>query len=113
MTWDTSCPDWERRILAGESLVPELPLNEDEADKALRIFKRLRIPDVIGTPTIGDAAGPWLFPIVRAIFGAYDPGTNRRMLSELFLLIAQEELEDRKRRLDHADGADHEPPARG
>jgi phage terminase large subunit-like protein len=89
MSWDTSCPDWERRILAGESLVPELPLNDDEADKALRIFKRLRIPDVIGTPKIGDAAGPWLFPIVRAIFGAYDPSTNRRMLSELFLLIAK------------------------
>lgn len=85
--WNTACPDWETRIIEGRSLVPELPLNEDEAAKALRILKRLRIPDVIGTPTIGEAAGPWLFPIVGALFGAYDPATNRRMLSELFLLV--------------------------
>lgn len=87
MSWNTALPDWERRILEGRSLVPELPLFRDEAAKALRIFKRLRIPDVIGTPTIGDAAGPWLFPIVEALFGAYDPAANRRMISEMILLI--------------------------
>jgi phage terminase large subunit-like protein len=85
--WDTSCRDWERRLLAGESLVPDLPLYRDEADRALSIFKRLLIPDVIGFPSMEEAAGPWLFNIVEAIFGSYDPATNRRMLSEFFVLV--------------------------
>lgn len=85
--WDTSCVDWEKRFLAGESLVPKLPLFESEAARALRVFKRLKLPDVIGTPTMGDACGPWFFPIVEALFGAYDPVNNVRMIQEVFQLI--------------------------
>ena len=85
--WDTSCPDWEERILAGRSLVPELPLYEDEAAKALRVFKRLRLPDVIGTPTLGEVCGEWFFPIVTALFGSYERATNTRHISEIFQLI--------------------------
>src|SRR5262245_53178476 len=86
-SWDMSCPDWEDRILEGRSLVPELPLYEAEAARALRCFKRLHLPDVIGTPTMGEACGPWFYPIVEALFGSYDPQTNRRYISEAFLLI--------------------------
>src|SRR5256885_1101155 len=86
-SWNPALPDWERRIRAGESLVPELPLFQDEAARALRIFKRLRIPDVIGTPTMADACGPWFLPIVAAVFGCYDPEAHVRMLQEFFLLI--------------------------
>jgi phage terminase large subunit-like protein len=85
--WSTACPDWEQRLLAGTSLVPTLPLFDAEAARALRVFKRLRIPDVIGTPTMAEACGPWFFPIVAALLGSYDPETNRRMIQELFLLI--------------------------
>jgi phage terminase large subunit-like protein len=85
--WDTSCRDWEERILSGRSLVPELPLFREEAAKALRVFKRLRLPDVIGTPTMGEVCGPWFFRIVEALFGAYDPDTNIRHISEVFQLI--------------------------
>lgn len=85
--WSTAVPDWEERLLAGRSLVPDLPLFETEAARALRVFKRLRIPDVIGTPTMAEACGPWFFPIVAALLGSYDPETNRRMIQELFLLI--------------------------
>jgi phage terminase large subunit-like protein len=85
--WDTSCPDWEERILDGRSLVPDLPLYQGEAARALRCFKRLRLPDVIGTPTMGDACGPWFFPIVASLFGSYDPATNIRHISEVFQLI--------------------------
>src|SRR4051812_42701495 len=85
--WDTSCLDWEERILDGRSLVPELPLYEAEAAKALRVFKRLRLPDVIGTPTLEDACGAWFFPIVAALFGSYDRATNTRRISEVFQLI--------------------------
>ena len=85
--WNTACPDWESRLLSGRSLVPDLPLFRAEADKALRIFKRLRIPDMPGKPTMGDVAGPWLFPIVEAIFGSFDVETNKRMIQEFFWLI--------------------------
>ena len=36
---------------------------------------------------MGDVAGPWLFPIVEAIFGSYDRETERRMINEFFWLI--------------------------
>lgn len=85
--WSTACPDWENRLLSGRSLVPDLPLFRAEADRATRIFKRLRLPDVIGTPTMAEACGEWFFPIVEALFGSYDPTTNRRMIQEFFELI--------------------------
>lgn len=87
MAWNTACPDWEERILTGRTLVPDLPLFEDEAARAVRIFNRLRIPDVIGKPTMAEAGTEWLLPIVRAIFGAYDPATDRRMIQEFFWLV--------------------------
>lgn len=85
--WSTAVPDWEKRILAGASLIPDLPLNAAVAEKALRIFKRLRVPDLIGAPTYGEVCGEWVFEFVRAIFGSYDPETKRRMLREFFLLV--------------------------
>lgn len=85
--WDTSVPDWEKRLLAGESLIPDLPLFDEVADKALRIFKRLKVPDIIGTPTFGEVCEDWVFDFVRVIFGSYNPETKRRMLREFFLLV--------------------------
>lgn len=85
--WSTACLDWEARLLEGRPLVPELPLFRSEADKALRVFKKLKLPDVIGTPRMAEACGPWFFPIVEALFGSYDPAANRRMIQEYFLLI--------------------------
>ncbi len=85
--WDTSCLDWETRLREGRSLVPDLPLFEEEAAKGLRIFKRLHVPDMHGKPKMGDVAGPWLFPIVEAIFGSYDPVNHVRMIQEFFWLI--------------------------
>lgn len=87
MLWNTACPDWEDRILNRRPLVPDLPLFEDQAEKALRIFKRLRVPDIFGTPTYGEACDEWVFDLVRAIFGSYDETIRRRMLREFFLLI--------------------------
>lgn len=85
--WDTSLPDWKERIVAGRSLIPDLPLYDHVADKALRIFKRLRIPDVAGTPTFGESSGQWVFDLVRAVFGSYDPERRVRMIREFFLLV--------------------------
>lgn len=85
--WNTACPDWEHKLMAGKSMVPHLPLFDDEAARALRIFKRLRLPDVHGNPTLGETADDWIFDIVAAIFGAYDPVTRRRMIQDFFLLV--------------------------
>lgn len=67
--------------------MPDLPLFEAEADKAVRIFNRLRIPDVPGTPRFVDATGDWFRAIVRALFGSYDEATGQRMIQEVFLLV--------------------------
>jgi phage terminase large subunit-like protein len=85
--WSTAVLDWKDRILDGRPLVPELPLFDAYADKALRIFKRLRVPDLIGKPTYGEVCEPWVFDFVRAIFGSYDPAKKARMLREFFLLV--------------------------
>jgi len=37
--WNTACLDWEERLLAGRSLVPDLPLFREEAQRAVRVFK--------------------------------------------------------------------------
>jgi len=85
--WDTSCRDWESRLLAGKSLVPKLPLYTGEVELALNVFKRLRLPDVIGTPTMAEACGEWYFEIVAALFGSYNPKTHVRNIQEFFQLI--------------------------
>lgn len=85
--WDTAVPDWEERIIARRSLVPTLPLHDDQAEKALRIFKRLRVPDIFGKPTYGEVCDEWVFDLVRTIFGAYDVETKCRAIQEIFLLV--------------------------
>ncbi|MGR9116950.1 MAG: terminase large subunit [Gammaproteobacteria bacterium] len=89
MEWTTACPDWESRIIAGESLIPCDPLFPGEADHALSVFKELRLIDVIGQPNFGQAGRPWLFDFVGSIFGAYNPDSGRRLIREFFLLISK------------------------
>ena len=89
MNWSTSCPDWERRIIAGESLIPCPPLFPDQAEYALSIFKQLRVYDVLGQPTLGECCRPWVFDFVGAIFGAYDAETGRRLITEFLLHISK------------------------
>lgn len=85
--WSCACPDWETRIRAGLSLLPDLPLVRSEADRGLAIFNRLRLPDVAGQPTLKEAAGDWMRDLVVAIFGAYDPEAKTRHLREYFALV--------------------------
>lgn len=87
--WSTACPDWERRIVAGESLVPFPPLFPAEAAAALDVFGALRIVDAVGSPTFAEAARPWVFDLPNAVFGAYDPESGRRLVREFFLLISK------------------------
>lgn len=85
--WDLSCPDWESRIRAGTSLIPTLPLFRDEADLAVAFFDQLRLPDVVGTPTMKEACGDWFREIVATVFGSRDPASNMRYVEEIFALV--------------------------
>lgn len=84
-TWDFAVPDWEKRLRTGRSLVPDLPLDEKLANKAVSLFDKLRLPDVKDQPTLGEAAGDWQRDIVRAIFGSLIDG--ERKVPEVFLLV--------------------------
>lgn len=84
--WDFACPDWVERLKEGRSLIPDLPLDEAEAERAVRIFDKLRLPDVVGTPTMGEAAGDWVRDIVRSLFGSMS-SDGRRQVKELFGLV--------------------------
>jgi phage terminase large subunit-like protein len=86
--WSTACIDWEQRITNRTSLIPDnIEVFEEEANRALRIFKRLKCPDIEGFPTYGEICDDWVFDIVRVIFGSYDVSIKRRMIREFFVLI--------------------------
>lgn len=87
LTWSTACKDWESKIVKGESLMPCKPLFPHVAEHALNIFKSLIAVDVMGSPTMGEISREWVFEFVAAIFGAYNPDTQRRMIKEFLLLI--------------------------
>lgn len=68
-------------------LPDRLPLLASEADRAVAIFNRLRLPDVPGMPLLADACGDWQRDIVRALFGAFDPQAGVRHIREIFQLV--------------------------
>lgn len=87
--WTTACPDWERRIVGRQSLIPFKPLFPAEAEEALEVFGALRMVDATGSPLMSETVRDWVNQFVAAIFGAYDPDEGRRMVSEFMLLISK------------------------
>jgi phage terminase large subunit-like protein len=79
-------PDWADRLQSGKSIVPE-PIFPQQAEAALAIFKELKIVDAPGSPTFGESCAPWVFDVVRSIFGAYDQDSGRRLITEWFILV--------------------------
>lgn len=84
--WSTACQDWTDRLRAGESIIPP-PLFPAEAERALEVFKALRIVDAPGSPTFGDACEQWVFDLVASVFGSYDPDSGRRLITEWFVCL--------------------------
>ena len=86
MEWTTACPDWAERLQSGRSIIPP-PIFPDQAKQALAIFKELRIVDAPGSPTFGEACAKWVFDLVSSIFGAYNPESGRRLITEWFVCL--------------------------
>lgn len=87
-SWSTAMPDWSSRIVDGRSLCPP-PVFPESAEHGLSVFKQLRISDIPGRPTLGEAGRPWIFDFVSAVFGGYDPDAERQVITEYFLCVSK------------------------
>lgn len=99
MAWTTACPEWEQRLINGESIIPP-PIFPDQAEQALAIFKQLQVTDLPKTvwdealgeyrsPNFGECSEQWVFDFVAAIFGGYDAETGKQLIREFYLLISK------------------------
>jgi len=86
--WSTACLDWEKRLIAGDSIIPP-PIFNDQAEQALGIFRELRVSDLPGKPTFGECSEEWVFDFVKSIFGGYDAETGNQLIREYGLLISK------------------------
>lgn len=84
--WSFACPDWAERLAAGQSLLPDMPLDVEAAALAVRVFNTLRLPDVAGHPQLLDAAGDWQREPVAALFGSIDE-SGRRRVQQPFVMV--------------------------
>lgn len=75
--------------MAQESLINFPPLFPAEAEAGLAVFKELRLVDVLGRPTLGEAGRQWIFDFVSSVFGSYDSEAGRRLITEFFLFVAK------------------------
>lgn len=90
MEWSTACLDWEKRIVSGQPLVACPILYPDAAEYAVeKIFKELRIVDIVGRPKVGEITRDWVYDIARVFFGSLDEEENRRHIKEFFLLVSK------------------------
>ena len=88
-TWSTACPDWKERIRGRRSLIPFDPLFPDVVEAKMALFTSLRLMDVTGQPTIGEACDRWLLDFAATVFGAYDPEIGEQLIKEFLLLVSK------------------------
>jgi len=89
MEYTTACPDWERRIVARESLIPCAPLFPEAAAEAWEMVGGFKLVDVTGQPLVRDASMPWSRHLVEVIFGSENPETGRRLINEIFFMVSK------------------------
>lgn len=89
MEYTTACPDWERRIVARESLIPCAPLFPDVAAEAWDMVGGFKLVDVTGQPLVREASMPWSRHLIEVIFGSENPETGRRLINEIFFMVSK------------------------
>lgn len=78
---DLSCRDWFEKLKAGRPPLPDdLPVDQDEAAAAVKIFCKLRLPDVPGQPLLGDVSAQWAKDFIAAIFGTVHLNQERTVI---------------------------------
>ncbi|UZW54048.1 terminase large subunit [Sphingobium sp. JS3065] len=55
----------------------------------MAVFTSLKIVDLPGQPTIGEACADWILDFAAAIFGAYDPETGDQLIKNAMLLVSK------------------------
>lgn len=55
----------------------------------MAVFTSLKIVDLPGQPTIGEACAEWILDFAAAIFGAYDPETGEQLIKNAMLLVSK------------------------
>lgn len=87
--WSTACPDWEQRIIDGTPLTPCKPLFQETANNYMTLFNHLPLVDVHGRPRMGEVTRPWALQFAEVFFGSLCLQTNRRLITEYFMLISK------------------------
>ena len=82
-----ACPDWWEKLQAGQTPIPDVPLNAERAAKVVAFFNRLRLPDVPGNPRMAEACGDWFRDLLCAFLASEDPETGRRLVWELLCMV--------------------------
>lgn len=91
MSYSLACPDWEDRIRAGRSLIPRVPIDRREYNRAVGIFNKLRLPDVSGNPDLAEAAGDWFRELVGTLLGSTTDSLGQRIVREVFCLTPKKQ----------------------
>ena len=55
----------------------------------MEVLSILRIVDAAGSPTIGEVCRPWVTDIAKAVFGAYDAHSGRRLIRDFLILVSK------------------------
>jgi phage terminase large subunit-like protein len=87
---DLSRRDWRQRILTGRSLLPDIEMDVAEAKRAVTMFNKLHLPDVIDRPKMATASGQWFKDIVGSVFGTAC-GNVPREVREFFILVPKKQ----------------------
>lgn len=87
MSVSFACPDWQEKLQQGQTPIAALPLDQVEAQCAVDLFDKLRVPDIPGQPTMGEVGGEWFRDVIRAAFGSIDPVSGDRLVGEVFVLV--------------------------
>jgi phage terminase large subunit-like protein len=89
--WNTSLPNWQERIVSGQTLTPCPPLFPEAAKEGMEVFNALQM--VSAGITFGDVR-PWVSEFAEAIYGGYcgikgHECEGRQLIKTFFMLISK------------------------